>query len=66
MISRIQSLLRDPLLIIGAMCPLVLLAKKLNLPLVQKNSVSDLPCLHEFEYTFFLDIKYSFLNSKRF
>ena len=64
MISRLQSLLRDPLLIIGAMWPLVLLANQLPLPIVQRPAVSGLPWRQELALTLLLTLTIGFLLIK--
>src|SRR6476660_6492510 len=64
MISRLQSLFRDPLLIIGAMWPLVLLANQLPLPIVQRPSVSGLPWRQELALTLLLTLTIGFLLIK--
>jgi hypothetical protein len=52
MISRLQSLLRDPLLIIGAMWPLVLLANQLLCPLF-KDPLSAVSLAQELALTLY-------------
>ncbi len=64
MISRLQSLLRDPLLIIGAMWPLVLLANQLPLPIVQRPAVSGLPWRQELALTLLLTLTVGILLIK--
>jgi len=64
MISRLQSLLRDPLLIIGAMWPLVLLANQLPLPIVQRPSVSSLAWRQELALTFLITLTLGILLNK--
>ena len=64
MSSRLQSLLRDPLLIIGAMWPLVLLANQLPLPIVQRPAVSGLPWRQELALTLLLTLTVGILLIK--
>ena len=64
MISRLESLLRDPLLIIGAMWPLVLLANQLPLPIVQRPAVSGLPWRQELALTFLITLTLGILLNK--